>query len=80
MNVFGTSLLFGLAPEWIHISYTVQVLYLLPLRVRLPHTGDHLEQGYFQGYSLFTCCHPQFFQYYSKGWGYFLADVSSVSS
>lgn len=34
MNVFGTALLLGFAPEWIHISYTVQVLYLLPLRVR----------------------------------------------
>lgn len=34
MNVFGTSLLFGVRPEWLHIAYTVQALYLLPLRVR----------------------------------------------
>jgi hypothetical protein len=34
MNVFGTLLLFGVKPEWLHMAYTVQVLYLLPLRVR----------------------------------------------
>ncbi|EIW82477.1 hypothetical protein CONPUDRAFT_136970 [Coniophora puteana RWD-64-598 SS2] len=27
-----SALLFGLAPQWIHISYTIQGLYLLPLR------------------------------------------------
>lgn len=46
MNVFGTCLLFGLAPEWLHISYTVQILYLLPLRVGgLLHTEFHLSAG-----------------------------------
>ncbi|KZT27057.1 hypothetical protein NEOLEDRAFT_1089923 [Neolentinus lepideus HHB14362 ss-1] len=27
-----SALLFGMAPEWIHISYTLQALYLLPMR------------------------------------------------
>lgn len=39
MNVFGTLLLFGVKPEWLHVVYTAQVLYLLPLRVRfIPHS------------------------------------------
>lgn len=33
MNVFGTLLLFGVKPEWLYMVYTVQALYLLPLRV-----------------------------------------------
>ncbi|KAG2148065.1 hypothetical protein DEU56DRAFT_108503 [Suillus clintonianus] len=32
MSLLVSALLFGLAPQWIHISYTVQGLYLLPLR------------------------------------------------
>ncbi|KAJ2930217.1 hypothetical protein H1R20_g6857, partial [Candolleomyces eurysporus] len=32
MNLLFTALIFGLAPQWVHISYTVQGLYLLPLR------------------------------------------------
>ncbi|KLO06352.1 hypothetical protein SCHPADRAFT_882928 [Schizopora paradoxa] len=32
MSLLATSLLFGLAPEWLHVAYTVQALYLLPLR------------------------------------------------
>ncbi|TEB35472.1 hypothetical protein FA13DRAFT_1684064 [Coprinellus micaceus] len=31
-NLLFTALMFGLAPQWVHISYTVQGLYLLPLR------------------------------------------------
>ncbi|TFK56196.1 hypothetical protein OE88DRAFT_1804954 [Heliocybe sulcata] len=27
-----SALLFGMAPEWVHISYTIQALYLLPMR------------------------------------------------
>ncbi|KAH8118516.1 hypothetical protein DFH11DRAFT_678400 [Phellopilus nigrolimitatus] len=32
MSVLVTALLFGMAPQWLHIAYTVQALYLLPLR------------------------------------------------
>ncbi|KAG1756090.1 hypothetical protein EDB19DRAFT_1902266 [Suillus lakei] len=32
MSLLVSALLFGLAPQWIHIAYTVQGLYLLPLR------------------------------------------------
>ncbi|PAV21114.1 integral to membrane [Pyrrhoderma noxium] len=32
MSLLFTSLMFGMAPEWLHISYTVQAFYLLPLR------------------------------------------------
>jgi len=32
MNVLLSTLLFGLAPQWVHVSYTIQGLYLLPLR------------------------------------------------
>ncbi|KAG1857258.1 hypothetical protein C8R48DRAFT_607482 [Suillus tomentosus] len=32
MSLLVSALLFGLAPQWIHISYTVQGLYFLPLR------------------------------------------------
>ncbi|RXW16000.1 hypothetical protein EST38_g9857 [Candolleomyces aberdarensis] len=32
MNLLFTALIIGLAPQWVHISYTVQGLYLLPLR------------------------------------------------
>ncbi|KIY71813.1 hypothetical protein CYLTODRAFT_441049 [Cylindrobasidium torrendii FP15055 ss-10] len=32
MSVLFTALLFGMAPEWIHIAYTVLGIYLLPLR------------------------------------------------
>lgn len=35
MDVFATTLLFGVAPEWLPIVYTVQVFYFLPLRVSL---------------------------------------------
>ncbi|KAL7282194.1 hypothetical protein ACG7TL_003663 [Trametes sanguinea] len=33
MTLFLTALLFGMAPEWIHVAYTVQAAYYLPLRV-----------------------------------------------
>ncbi|KAJ7499292.1 hypothetical protein FB451DRAFT_1384998 [Mycena latifolia] len=33
MSLLFSALIFGLAPQWVHISYTVQGLYLLPLRV-----------------------------------------------
>ncbi|KAH7888065.1 hypothetical protein F5I97DRAFT_1805925 [Phlebopus sp. FC_14] len=32
MSLLVSALLFGMAPEWVHISYTIQGLYLLPLR------------------------------------------------
>ncbi|EJD01279.1 uncharacterized protein FOMMEDRAFT_110967 [Fomitiporia mediterranea MF3/22] len=32
MSLLLTALLFGMAPQWLHISYTIQALYLLPLR------------------------------------------------
>ncbi|KAF5333740.1 hypothetical protein D9611_002353 [Ephemerocybe angulata] len=32
MNLLFSALIFGLAPQWVHISYTVQGLYLIPLR------------------------------------------------
>ncbi|KAF7980903.1 hypothetical protein HWV62_36093 [Athelia sp. TMB] len=32
MSLLITALLFGMAPQWIHVSYTLQGLYLLPLR------------------------------------------------
>ncbi|KAJ6567235.1 hypothetical protein DFH09DRAFT_1314348 [Mycena vulgaris] len=32
MSLLGSALMFGLAPQWVHISYTVQGCYLLPLR------------------------------------------------
>ncbi|KAG1753674.1 uncharacterized protein EDB91DRAFT_1234105 [Suillus paluster] len=32
MSLLVSALMFGLAPQWIHIAYTVQGLYLLPLR------------------------------------------------
>ncbi|KDQ64961.1 hypothetical protein JAAARDRAFT_52883 [Jaapia argillacea MUCL 33604] len=32
-SVLISALLFGLAPQWVHISYTLQSLYLLPVRV-----------------------------------------------
>jgi len=32
MAVLSSALLFGLAPEWIHVVYTVMILYLLPTR------------------------------------------------
>ncbi|KAJ3736457.1 hypothetical protein DFJ43DRAFT_620909 [Lentinula guzmanii] len=32
MSLLFSALMFGLAPEWVHIAYTVQGLYLLPLR------------------------------------------------
>ncbi|KAJ7237195.1 hypothetical protein B0H12DRAFT_1026481 [Mycena haematopus] len=35
MSLVCSALLFGLAPEWVHISYTLQALYLLPLRAYL---------------------------------------------
>ncbi|GBE79377.1 hypothetical protein BKA93DRAFT_809699 [Sparassis latifolia] len=35
MSLFVTSLLFGMAPEWIHIAYTIQAAYYLPMRVYL---------------------------------------------
>ncbi|KAI0771965.1 hypothetical protein BD413DRAFT_604100 [Trametes elegans] len=33
MTLLLTTLMFALAPEWIHIAYTVQIAYYLPLRV-----------------------------------------------
>ncbi|KAI0650133.1 hypothetical protein C8Q79DRAFT_998052 [Trametes meyenii] len=33
MSLLVTALLFGIAPEWIHVAYTVQAAYYLPLRV-----------------------------------------------
>ncbi|KAJ3810167.1 hypothetical protein F5876DRAFT_42331 [Lentinula aff. lateritia] len=33
MSLLSSALLFGLAPQWVHLAYTVQALYLLPLRV-----------------------------------------------
>lgn len=32
MSVLVSALLFGMAPDWIHVAYTLQGLYLLPLR------------------------------------------------
>ncbi|KAJ6510206.1 hypothetical protein C8R47DRAFT_787252 [Mycena vitilis] len=32
MSLLFSALIFGLAPQWVHIAYTVQGLYLLPLR------------------------------------------------
>ena len=32
MSILYTSLLLGLAPEWLHVLYTVQTLYFLPTR------------------------------------------------
>ncbi|KAF9535064.1 hypothetical protein CPB83DRAFT_227326 [Crepidotus variabilis] len=32
MNLLFSALIFGIAPQWVHIAYTVQGLYLLPLR------------------------------------------------
>ncbi|KAF8644645.1 hypothetical protein AX16_008357 [Volvariella volvacea WC 439] len=32
MNLLFTTLMFGMAPQWIHIAYTLQGIYLLPLR------------------------------------------------
>ncbi|TBU32011.1 hypothetical protein BD311DRAFT_655358 [Dichomitus squalens] len=33
MTLLLTALLFGLAPEWLHVAYSVQAAYYLPLRV-----------------------------------------------
>ncbi|KAJ3747357.1 hypothetical protein DFH05DRAFT_803600 [Lentinula detonsa] len=33
MSLLFSALIFGLAPQWVHIAYTIQALYLLPLRV-----------------------------------------------
>ncbi|KAH9850061.1 hypothetical protein C2E23DRAFT_870278 [Lenzites betulinus] len=33
MSLLLTALLFGMAPEWIHVAYTVQAAYYLPMRV-----------------------------------------------
>ncbi|KAI0370166.1 hypothetical protein BV20DRAFT_966770 [Pilatotrama ljubarskyi] len=33
MSLLLTALLFGMAPEWIHVAYTIQAAYYLPLRV-----------------------------------------------
>ncbi|EGO01570.1 hypothetical protein SERLA73DRAFT_176932 [Serpula lacrymans var. lacrymans S7.3] len=32
MSLLISALLFGMAPQWVHISYTIQGLYLLPMR------------------------------------------------
>ncbi|PFH52544.1 hypothetical protein AMATHDRAFT_139664 [Amanita thiersii Skay4041] len=32
MSVLFSSLLFGMAPQWVHVAYTAQACYLLPLR------------------------------------------------
>ncbi|KAJ7477100.1 hypothetical protein B0H11DRAFT_1726499 [Mycena galericulata] len=33
MSLLVSALLFGMAPQWVHIAYTIQSCYLLPLRV-----------------------------------------------
>lgn len=33
MSVLVSALLFGLAPQWVHIAYTLQAMFLLPMRV-----------------------------------------------
>ncbi|KAI0751457.1 hypothetical protein C8Q80DRAFT_1098040 [Daedaleopsis nitida] len=33
MSLLLTALLYGMAPEWIHVAYTIQAAYYLPLRV-----------------------------------------------
>nr|VWO99654.1 N/A [Ganoderma boninense] len=33
MSLLFTALLYGMAPEWIHVAYTVQAAYYLPMRV-----------------------------------------------
>ncbi|OBZ76967.1 hypothetical protein A0H81_03679 [Grifola frondosa] len=33
MSLFMTALLLGVAPEWIHVAYTLQAAYYLPMRV-----------------------------------------------
>ncbi|KAI1789008.1 hypothetical protein LXA43DRAFT_600403 [Ganoderma leucocontextum] len=33
MSLLLTALLFGMAPEWLHVAYTVQAAYYLPMRV-----------------------------------------------
>lgn len=50
MNVLLSTLIFGIAPQWVHISYTVQGLYLLPLRV---YRYKKLDWHYF----LFDLCY-----------------------
>ncbi|KAF8640153.1 hypothetical protein AX17_001389 [Amanita inopinata Kibby_2008] len=35
MSVLISALIFGMAPQWVHIAYTLQGCYLLPLRVYL---------------------------------------------
>ncbi|KAF9246898.1 hypothetical protein BU15DRAFT_38475 [Melanogaster broomeanus] len=32
MSLLVSALLFGMAPQWVHVAYTIQALYLLPLR------------------------------------------------
>ncbi|KAH9482888.1 Glycerophosphocholine acyltransferase 1 [Psilocybe cubensis] len=32
MTLLGSALMFGMAPQWVHVAYTVLGLYLLPLR------------------------------------------------
>ncbi|TIA89350.1 hypothetical protein E3P99_02130 [Wallemia hederae] len=49
-NVLGSALLYALSPEWLHISYTVQILYFLPLRA---YTYKRLSYHYF----LFDMCY-----------------------
>jgi len=31
-SLLASALLFGMAPEWVHVAYSIQALYLLPLR------------------------------------------------
>ncbi|KAI0027293.1 hypothetical protein K488DRAFT_81179 [Vararia minispora EC-137] len=33
MSILLSALLFGLAPKWVHVAYTVQAAYLLPMRI-----------------------------------------------
>ncbi|KAI0311146.1 hypothetical protein OF83DRAFT_1177858 [Amylostereum chailletii] len=33
MSVLISALIFGMAPTWVHVAYTVQAMYLLPVRV-----------------------------------------------
>ncbi|TIA88977.1 hypothetical protein E3P92_03979 [Wallemia ichthyophaga] len=49
-NVLGSALLYALNPTWLHISYTVQILYFLPLRA---YTYKQLKYHYF----LFDMCY-----------------------
>jgi hypothetical protein len=50
MSVVATALLFGMAPEWIHVSFTLQALYFFPMRF---YTYKKKQWHYF----LFDLCY-----------------------